>query len=362
VGGEPLWFEAEGFELLPSPEAYANALLVPAMQQGFHLEFQDSLCPQWLENAHALMRIYQEWYDWDPIAIRCAVGPPVDQRSNDKVALCFSGGADSFHSLLTYPKNISYLAMVHGYDIALSDTAGAEIVFKHIQQVADEVGVSAVKISTNYREHTIAGRKYRYAYEGALASIGFLMADANELVISSDYSREALLDFNAASHWKTGPLRSSADVQIVHYGDAYTRDEKLRQIAQNPLVRKHLRVCQENLKPAFDFSSSDLNCGSCDKCLRTIIPLMQSGGLDGVEVFYSTDRLSIKVDKLNVVPAYASFTYGKFLTLGVSDELAHSIRALMFRSEFIHKRQWLGRRGIKCVGWCLRKLKQLRGR
>jgi hypothetical protein len=251
VNDQLLWFESHETPLSPSPEAFANALLVPAMIQGSDLVFADPLCPIWLENTHKLMNIYNDWYGWKPIAITAPKAESSNVCHGNKIALCFSGGADSFHSLLTYPKKISYLVMVHGYDIELSDTDGARIVFEHIKDVGNAIGIPAIKITTNYRQHNISGKKYRYSYEGALAAIGNLMTDINELIISSDYSREALQNFNAASHWKTAPLRSSKQKTFTHYGESLTRDEKLRQIAKEPLIKKHLLVCQENLRSDF---------------------------------------------------------------------------------------------------------------
>ncbi len=362
VNGEPLWFESEDAPLSPSPEAFANALLVPAMIQGTNLEFTDPLCNEWLENSNKLMKIYNDWFDWEIISINSPKAEPSIIDRGNKIALCFSGGVDSFHSLFTYPKEISYLVMVHGYDIALSDTKGADIVFNHIKGVADEIGLPAIKITTNYRHHGITGKKYRYSFEGALAAISNLITDINELVISSDYSREALQNFNACSHWMTAPLRSTKETNFTHYGDTFTRDEKLRQIAKKPLLKKHLRVCQENLKPSFHFSSDALNCGECDKCIRTIISLMQEGALEGSTVFQSTNNIYQKIDAINSVPSYSLVTYAELINLGLDEKLTRSINALIMRTNFINKNDWLSRRGIKVIALCFRVAHKIQSR
>ncbi|MEG3225226.1 MAG: hypothetical protein BME94_06860, partial [Methanobacteriales archaeon Met13] len=58
-----------------------------------------------------------------------------------------------------------------------------------------------------------------------------------------------------------------ADTKIIH--DAYElgRSEKIRQVLkENPDYLKHLRVCHSQF--------SKLNCGSCEKCLRTVTGLV----------------------------------------------------------------------------------------
>jgi len=357
VNGELLWFESQDTSLSPSPEAFANALLIPGMIQGFNLVFTDPLCTEWLESANKLMTLYNEWHGWQIISITSPKTTPRVISRGNKRALCFSGGVDSFHSLFTYPKEISYLVMVHGYDIALSDTKGADIVFNHIQDVANEVGLSAIKITTNYRQHAFAGRKYGWSYEGALAAIGNLITDTNELIISSSLSREETsavnnLVFNSST---TAALRSLKGTTFTHYGDAFSRDEKLKMIATQPLLWRHLHVCQENLKSDFHLSGTTLNCGKCEKCIRTILSLMKEGIIDRVTVFQSTDNISNKIDAINSVEFIACPMYEPFLTSNLDEDIIHSIKALMTRSQFIGKHNWLSRRGIKIVAGYFKK-------
>lgn len=355
VDGEALWFQSSDHPLRIAPEGFAGVLLVPAMHLGKNLVFEDPLCPVWLDNAHQLMDIYHEWWGWPPIEIHSPQHKTPVHYEGDKTGLCFSGGVDSFHSITTYPAPIDFIITVHGYDIALSDEDGAAHAIRNIREVAKEYPVTPLAIKTNMRQHHIAHKRYRNSFEGALAAIGYLVEGMNTLIISSDYSREALRKLEAkrkfafGSHWKTGPLRSSAEINIIHFGEQYTRDEKLRQIANNPLLRKHLRVCQRNLKPDFDLAGQHLNCGVCDKCLRTLIALMQTTSLDDFECFANTDHLAQHINQVEFVGNYASTTYEKFCTIGVEPPIEQAIHALVWRSRFLNKRPWLGRKGRKLL-------------
>ncbi len=360
VDGEPLWFQSTE-PLRIAPEGFAGALLIPAMHLGRALNFEDALCATWLDNARRLMAIYQQWWGWSPVEIQSSSNAIPEPYTGSQTGLCFSAGVDSFYSIDTYPKPIHSLVTVHGYDIALDDEAGAASVVKNSCEIANHYAVKSVVIKTNLREHSIARKRYRESFEGALAAIAYVVEGMSTLVISSDYSRDALRHFHHGSDWRTAPLRSGAGINIIHYGDHYSRDEKIRQIAGNKLFPKYLRVCQQNLTTHFNLGGQYLNCGVCDKCLRTLIPLTQTVGLEHFECFANTKNFYRHVNRINWVASYACVTYEKFCVIGVEPALNSAIRALVWRSRFFHKRDWLGRRGKMVLGLvfrCIEKLKQ----
>jgi hypothetical protein len=349
VGGEPLWFESSESDLNLSPEGFGSALLVPAMSQGRDLIFEDPLCPVWLENTRKLMEYFSHWWGWRPIRIesRSSTGPVSSGGHPAKRALCFPGGIDSFHSLLTCPDMIHTLVMVHGYDIRLDDADGARFSFEHVRQVAEKTGRDAVLIRTNYREHPVAGRKYPYAYGGALAGIGHLLNKTDELIISSGmrYDEEDL----DGSQWQTDPLWSSQKMRVVHYGADLSRDEKIRSIAGYPLVQDHLRVCQENWKGRFRISARYLNCGRCLKCVQTLLAFGQTGGTDGLATFENTTDLHLHLANVQQSKEYLFETYAEILRKGLDEKTEMALRALIRRSKVLNRMDWAGRRGRKAV-------------
>jgi len=351
VDGEPLWFESNDHPLRIAPEGFAGLLLVPAMTKRRNLVFDNSLCPSWLENARNIIDIQSGWWGWQPVTITSSTSEHPEHYKGNKTTLCFSGGVDSFHSITTYPDPIDYIVTVHGYDVRINDTTGGEHTLNNVRQIADEYKVKPISIRTNMREHHIAGKRYRYSFEGALAAIGYLVDEVSTHIISSDYSRDAIQRYNVktGSHWQTAPLRSSSDITIVHYGEDYTRDEKLRQIAHIPLIKSHLRVCQENLDADFNLGGKHLNCGKCCKCIRTIIPIIQTVGIEDFDCFANTEQLDQAIDQIATSSNYSCITYEKILTIGVERTLESSIRALIYRSRFINARPWLGRKGRKLL-------------
>jgi hypothetical protein len=81
-------------------------------------------------------------------------------------------------------------------------------------------------------------------------------------------------------------------VTVEHWGHAWRRDQKVRDLAREPLVQRHLRVCWENRAPAG-------NCGRCVKCLRTALLLLDEGVLDRYGDLGSVASLA---DRLDAIP------------------------------------------------------------
>ena len=69
------------------------------------------------------------------------------------------------------------------------------------------------------------------------------------------------------------PLWSTDELEFVSDGVAVSRLDKVRELGRVPAALEFLRVCWENLDGA-------LNCGCCEKCLRTMLELEVSGLLE----------------------------------------------------------------------------------
>lgn len=348
VGGETLWFESANTRLRLSPEGFGSALLVPAMSHGRDLVFEDPLCPEWLANSQKLMEYFSRWWGWRPINIVAEVSPilPAD-TSGCRRALCFSGGVDSFYSLLTYPRPIDTLVLVHGYDIHLGDEDGARFAFESVQRVAAEMHMDAAMIRTNYRKHPIAGKKYKCAYGGAIAAAGHFLDQVGELVVSSGLPQGEKGAYG--SHWDTDPLWSSRSMTIDHYGASLTKNDKIRAIATNPLAQRNLRICQQNFYGSFALSGKFMNCGRCQKCVRTLLVLQQEGRLDDFRNFANKRDLDRHLDKVMRVSPVFIKAYDEIRRRGVDRKTARAIRALIRRSRVSNCMEWAGRRGRKAV-------------
>jgi hypothetical protein len=348
VDGRPLWYESPNARLRLSPEGFGSALLVPAMSHGRDLVFEDPLCPEWLSNTRKVMEFFSKWWGWRPINIESLdKGPPPVRAPASERALCFSGGVDSFHSLLTYPQPIDTLVFVHGYDIRLADEDGARIAFDRVRRVAAEMKMKVALIRTNYREHPVAGKKYTCGYGGAMATVGHLLDQVGHLVISSGLPRRE--EGPSASHWDTDPLWSTNTMKVDHYGADFTKNDKIRAIAANPLVHDNLRICLDNFYGSFELSGDFLNCGCCQKCVRTLLVLQQESRIDDFKVFANKTNLDLHLDRVMRVKPVFMRAYDEIRRRGVDRKTARAIRALIRRSRVLNRMEWAGRRGRKAA-------------
>jgi hypothetical protein len=73
-------------------------------------------------------------------------------------------------------------------------------------------------------------------------------------------------------------LWSSAAVMVEHDGAEATSAEKIAAIARDRQALRWLRVCYKNPDQAY-------NCGRCEKCVRTMLPLHALGALEHATTF-----------------------------------------------------------------------------
>ncbi len=292
VGGDTLWFESDDIELGARAEVFASALLIPALESRLALSLDQPLSSTWLSNCRQLLRILNEWWGYAENVPVVPPGSPVESPAPLKTALCFTGGVDSFYSLLRSGQQIDFLINAHGFDVKLDDTIRLNATGASIREIAGATETTPVMIRTNLREHPlVASASWERSHGGGLAALGHLLSGAAaRLLISSSHSFEDQRPWG--SHWATDPLWSSSSMQILHFGAELRRGIKLQHMAREPLVRKHLHVCWENRAPLG-------NCSCCDKCLRTRLFLLECGELDNFATLKGTDTL---IDDLNALP------------------------------------------------------------
>ncbi len=81
---------------------------------------------------------------------------------------------------------------------------------------------------------------------------------------------------------------SSDQLQVMNAGSTMSRAEKLDMIAGMPEVQNNLRVCFKPLK--FDpVSGGVVNCGNCEKCVRTMVGLLITDKLKSFTTFPKLD-------------------------------------------------------------------------
>jgi len=323
IDGLPIWFESDDVSLVPATEAFAGALLIPALSTGRSLQIEGPVDPDWLAGASQVVRFGEEWWGFARLPILAGeTGPPSIRRS--EAALCFTGGVDSFHSLLT--EDIDVIVQVHGFDIRLDDTdrlADAEADARH---VARELGIGCVVVRTNLRSHpTFDAVPWELSHGGALAAVGHLLTDAiGSLGIASSSPRGTPGSWG--SDYRLDPLWSSSRLTVNSLAIDAARIDKVAVVAAHPLARDHLRVCWEHL-------TASPNCSRCEKCIRTMVALSAVGRL-AETLRFDGSILVTGIDALE--PLWSSVVrdeYAAMLARGLPSDIARAVGDLIERSQ-----------------------------
>ncbi len=353
VDGAPLWFESADIALVPAPEAYGSAILIPALHHRARLQLADPVDPVWRDNIRQMVPILRRWWRfpcWTPESPAAADDGVTARSGPAPAALFFSGGVDSFHRLLRGDTRVDWIITLWGFDFPLDDHKRAQAVDASVRRIAAATGTRAAVVRTNAREHPLfRDTPWERAYGGLLAAVGHLIEPAATRAIIS-FSAPGDRDIPYGSHWRIDPLWSSSRTAILHEGRGGRRIDKLRAIASEPLVREHLRVCWRNLAPVG-------NCSRCAKCLLAMLILEECGELEHSRVFEGRHDLASRIEALPKTPD----RYHSFAELARSPNLdpglAASVRALVRRSRYAVRPDVKLRRAA--VGWLLTRLGML---
>jgi hypothetical protein len=203
----------------------------------------------------------------------------------------YTGGADSSYSLQQLHAKLRYAVFVEGFDIKLDDLDRLESARRWLSATAKACGVELVVVRTNLRSHPLfRSVSWEITHISALAAVAHALGDQvhTMYVAASDVEPP----------WGSAPdldrAWSSDSVAIENHSGELSRLERVTSIAAWEPVRGRLRVCWEN-------KSNDLNCGFCEKCVRTRAQLLAAGAPEALDSFPKGVSLASGIARLGHV-------------------------------------------------------------
>ena len=324
-GREPqrIWFRS-GTEVEPYPEAALAAMLMPAMRTGGELTMSEPVSPRVLRMQREFQAIQRAWsHGWvfdDPaleeVEVSAPVRPVERRQPSGRVAVFFSGGVDSWSTILG-EEEVTDLIFVRGLDILpiFAHQEGlAERVEARLRAAADELGLRFHSVETNARELSEPNGpgapeiRWESYYNSLLSAVALLLGPLFDRVLIST----GLAYFNQSqigAAWMVDQLWGNENLEIADAGGVLGRVARVERIAAHPVVQKSLRVCWHNPDGAY-------NCGRCRKCTQTMLSLELYGALQEVETFPP----DIDLDRL------AGFTLDQAISLVIWEDLLDTIR------------------------------------
>lgn len=275
VDGEPALTEEQvcnGFALL---------CIVFAWEAGEARLAVDGPVDPWLRLGLTTAQSYlNAWFHRNHVVALEAEDSPAGPRGGSApapgAAQFFSGGLDSLFTLFHlnetlppyHPLRISYC--IHGLGVDLAETPGDEatttlhrLQTEAARKVVPALGAELVQVRTNARTLNPSANLYAEKLHAALLAglAQFLGSDFSDCFLSSTS------DIATLRPWGSHPLLdahySTSTLRIRHYGERYSRLEKLAGISARPDLTANLRVCSKQHQTHPDF----LNCGRCRKCV-----------------------------------------------------------------------------------------------
>ena len=275
-------------------DALAAALLLPCMRAGEVLEIIPPISPQLCFSLPRIRDIFHTWWpQFSRIQILTTPGVVASDPVRNHAATFFSGGVDSFYSLLkhrsgegTLPISLTHVIFMRGVETRLETTKGVEESESWVQKVAAMASVQCIFGESNIRtslqgpQPNLHWLHWELHYHGsALAALGLALSRGLAYVcIPSAFSYNHLVAHGSTA--LADEMYSTERLRLVHDGSEVTRAAKVARILEwdRDLVLTHLRVCIRNFGGAF-------NCGKCYKCVRTAIPLRVLGVWDQARTF-----------------------------------------------------------------------------
>ena len=273
-----------------SPENFLPALLLPAMHRREDLTIEGRVDPRLLRQSGQVQEILVGWYDdLTPVQIHAEPGSPEPRTPASGIGSFFSGGVDSFHTLIESQSGHIPLAGTVTHIVYVRSTAGSNyrgfgvplrvsddtaFMEREMIEVARQKKVEIIPVDMNMQA-LFPNFNWDTHYHGAaMATLAHCLSRGIGLqIISSSFTYPNLRPWG--SHPMTDPLWSSDKLRLYHYGCHVSRAEKAADVVGNdPVAMEHLRVC------LYDAAK---NCGKCQKCVRTMISLDIAGKLNAAK-------------------------------------------------------------------------------
>jgi len=306
VSNQNVWIESEAI-MANTTEWSIPLRLVRAVADGTTADL-DRVSPLLAGNLEKIRDMYAEWIRGHKVPLNFEVSSNLPAAA-DGVSLFFSGGVDSFYSLIKHRDEIDNLVLIHGFDVPLADTKTFALAKEQARDVAQLFGKRLIVVRTNlhWEQPSVPGGWGMY-FGAALASVALSLAPIHrKIFVASSYSYAHVHPWG--SHPMLDPLWSTENVRIV-YDIGETRMEKLRVLVQHPDALSRLRVCWENL--------GNYNCGLCEKCIRTMLGLRALGAYPCVAF---PDTLTLGIVRQQGLSHSASLLWRELLDAGLPPEL-----------------------------------------
>lgn len=331
-----------------SAEPFVVAATMPALWHGERrLRVAGEICPTLRDGLTTAMNLMRHWHDLDrePVRFEAPLRAKSPVATSPRAGFFVTGGVDCLATLranrLNYPRThpgwIRDGIAIFGLEV--DDSTAFEHVLERLRSLAGAAEFTLMPVYTSVRYLHDDWLFWREVFEGAvLASVGHAARrQLTQLYIASSNDFANLHPHG--SHPMLDPLYSSHELRIFHDGTALTRLDKVRLLADWDIGLQHLRVCNQVVL----YRADQLNCGRCEKCLRTMLALLIAGALNRTDAFPQIELTEqLITDKVQLT--WMNYRFWPELARGLEQirrrDLARAIRRAL--AAYRHELGWKG--------------------
>lgn len=284
-----LWWEVadlpDGSGLVPpAGDVLVAATLLAASLGGHELRIEAPVSTPMRSAAGAVTDVFAIWArrrqletDGEPgyggVRLTTA-GVPAPSGASGGVAAMFSAGVDSFFTVLRHRDRLDALIYVVGFDVRLGSPALGDALAL-VRSAAAMLELPLIEVRTNLRDVLDDYVPWDDQHGAALASVALLLSDRFvEVLVPATHTYDEL--YPLGSHPVVDRLWTNGAVALVNDGGGFDRATKVGAISSLASARSTLRVC-------FQFADGVVNCGRCEKCVRTMVGARIAGVADGFD-------------------------------------------------------------------------------
>jgi hypothetical protein len=217
------------------------------------------------------------------------------------VGTASSGGVDSYYSIVRHSKDqniskryrLTHLLIANQFNIYRSEEDTRKE-FEELKEssleIAENYNLELVTVYTNHHEFLFDGFVQQYSFR--ICSYIFALQKLFGVYYVSSGVPFLYFDFN--NHDSDGAdifnlsMVSTDTLTFYSSGGEVGRTDKIAYFAADPFIQKHLKVCNYNM---------DVNCSTCEKCLRTMTSLDMIGRLNDYHAVFRLDEYKKRKNK-----------------------------------------------------------------
>lgn len=292
-----LWYEVkkkyEEYLAVERADAFVVGLFLLAFEKGTDIQVLGPLSERLYYNLNTyLLPITADVRNYNPIKIHCDQIESTSLKNSGAVGTGLSCGIDSFSTICSHmddcPNNYQITHFTF-FNVGSNGSLGGEkanALFKKrvamVKPCADELGKELITVDSNISEILQLNFYESHSYRNASACLA-LQKLFHVYYYSSNYSLKYFeLKPNSCGHYDTFNMNMLSNETINLYSTCpyHTRVEKTKMVANYKPATKYLNVCTVDGE----------NCGSCDKCVRTLITIEILGKLKEFESIFNMEN------------------------------------------------------------------------